>query len=70
MRLSLSESRMRGRDKYCVVGNPGDAGANMGHPYRVVGPQELEGEVLGIPHLAKNERDVGRIPRLPMPCQR
>jgi hypothetical protein len=22
----------------CVVGNPGNAGANMGHPYRVVEP--------------------------------
>jgi hypothetical protein len=53
MRLSLRESRMRGRGKYCVVGNPGDAGANMGHPYsavvhvayvcevRVVSPKEV-----------------------------
>ena len=28
-----------------------------GHPYGVVGTGRLEGEVCGIPHLAKNERD-------------
>ena len=36
MRLSLRESRMRGRGLYCVVENPGNAGANVGHPDRVV----------------------------------
>jgi hypothetical protein len=62
---------MRGRRKCRVVGNPGNAGANMGHPCRVVGPAKgfegescgtrgrFEGEGCGIPHLAKNERDVG-----------
>jgi hypothetical protein len=30
LRLSLRESRMRGRAWCCVVDNPGNAGANMG----------------------------------------
>jgi hypothetical protein len=39
---------------------PTYAEANVGHPYRVVTPVTgLRGEVCGIPHLAKNERDVG-----------
>jgi hypothetical protein len=36
MRLSLRESRKRGRAQCCLVGNPGNAGANMGHPYGAV----------------------------------
>jgi hypothetical protein len=39
------------------------AGANMGHPSRLIQPcgwvQRLLMESCGIPHLAKNERDVG-----------
>jgi hypothetical protein len=59
MRLSLRESRIRGRGHPWVVGNPGDAGANVGHPWGVGDRGRLEGEGCGIPHLAKNERDVG-----------
>jgi hypothetical protein len=66
MRLSLRESRMRGRRLCCAVGNPGNAGANMGHPCRAVEllwscgtRHRLAGQGCGIPHLAKNERDVG-----------
>jgi tetratricopeptide (TPR) repeat protein len=39
VRLSLRESRKRGRRHFSVVGNPGNAGANVGHPscsYRVL----------------------------------
>jgi hypothetical protein len=35
------------------------AGANMGHPCGSVGPATGLRETCGIPHLAKNERDVG-----------
>jgi hypothetical protein len=31
VRLSLGESRMRGRGECRIVGNPGNAGANVGH---------------------------------------
>jgi hypothetical protein len=35
-------------------------GANVGHTrVDLWDPQEARGEVCGIPHLAKNERDVG-----------
>src|SRR5277367_6937433 len=37
MRLSLRESRIRGCGRFCMVGNPGNAGANMGHPAIVSG---------------------------------
>jgi hypothetical protein len=49
---------MHGRGQCCVVGNPGNAGAK-GHPCGLVARERLEGEACGIPHLAKNERDVG-----------
>jgi hypothetical protein len=88
---------LRGRP---AVSQPTYAGANMGHPYGVVeteasmrgdllyhsprmlvrtwdtlqsrgGRSGLDGDTCGIPHLAKNERDVGRIPREEqMPCPR
>jgi hypothetical protein len=40
MRLSLREIRTRGRGQCCVVGNPGNAGANVGHPDGSVTPQK------------------------------
>jgi hypothetical protein len=33
--------------------------ANLGHPCRAVRPAASLGETCGIPHLAKNERDMG-----------
>jgi hypothetical protein len=49
MRLSLRESRIRGRGLCCVVGgDPGNAGANMGHPCRSVGTRDrVEGRSAG-----------------------
>ena len=38
---------MRGRGSCCVVGNPGNAGANVGHPCGSVGPRRLEGKACG-----------------------
>jgi hypothetical protein len=38
----------------------GEAGANIEPPVRICGTRHrLEGESCGIPHLAKNERDMG-----------
>jgi hypothetical protein len=58
MRLSLRESRIRGRGWRCVVGNRGSAGAR-GTRTEPWDPKQLGGDCCGIPHLAKNERDVG-----------
>src|ERR1700678_1792016 len=38
MRLSLRESRTRAGRWWRAIGNPGNAGANVGHPYGAVGP--------------------------------
>jgi hypothetical protein len=58
---------------------PTYAGANVGHPVRSCGVRKrFEGRACGIPHLAKNERDMGhpaivagiepkRVPRIVVP---
>jgi hypothetical protein len=59
MQLSLRESLTRGRGKYRVVGNPGDAGANVGHPYGVVMSAKDRGEGLRYPTRRKEREGWG-----------
>jgi hypothetical protein len=47
--MRLRESRMRGRGWCCVVGNPGNAGANLGHPCRSVTPRKAREKRAGCP---------------------
>jgi hypothetical protein len=59
MRLSFERKPHARRVYWCEVGNPGNAGTNVGHPWRAVGPVTCLRGRPAVSHIWQNRADMG-----------